>query len=67
MSGALDFTHDPAAQSWVASANAQQSDFPLQNLPWARLRRAGEDWRGKDARKGLRDLLKASRKLLPSL
>ena len=45
MNGALDFTHDPAAQSWVASANAQQSDFPLQNLPWARLRRAGEDWR----------------------
>jgi fumarylacetoacetase len=45
VSGALDFTHDPAAQSWVASANAQQSDFPLQNLPWARLRRAGEDWR----------------------
>ncbi len=28
---------------------------------------AGEEGRGKDARKGLRDLLKASRKLLPSL
>lgn len=29
----LDFTHEPAARSWVASANAPESDFPLQNLP----------------------------------
>ncbi|MCH7342020.1 fumarylacetoacetase [Pelomonas sp. CA6] len=43
----LDFTHDPAAQSWVASANAEGCDFPLQNLPYGRFRRAGhnEDWR----------------------
>lgn len=27
-----DFTHDPAAQSWVASANGHP-DFPVQNLP----------------------------------
>ena len=27
-----DFTHDPAAQSWVASANGHK-DFPVQNLP----------------------------------
>ncbi|MBB5203642.1 fumarylacetoacetase [Inhella inkyongensis] len=44
---ALDFTHDPAAQSWVTSANADGSDFPLQNLPYARARSAGshQDWR----------------------
>lgn len=30
---ALDFTHDPSRQSWVASANGH-SEFPLQNLPY---------------------------------
>ncbi len=30
----LDFTHDPTARSWVASANAPTAHFPLQNLPW---------------------------------
>lgn len=34
----LDFTHEPSATSWVASANAPESDFPLQNLPLARFR-----------------------------
>lgn len=29
----LNHTHDPAARSWVASANAPGTDFPLQNLP----------------------------------
>jgi len=29
----LDETHDPAARSCVASANASGADFPLQNLP----------------------------------
>jgi fumarylacetoacetase len=29
----LDFTHEPAARSWVTSANARESDFPLQSLP----------------------------------
>ncbi|MDI3383622.1 fumarylacetoacetase [Xenophilus aerolatus] len=29
----LDFTHDPAAQSWVASAQLPGCDFTLQNLP----------------------------------
>jgi len=44
---ALDHTHDPSAQSWVASANAAETDFPLQNLPYARARRRGtqQDWR----------------------
>ena len=45
-----DTTHDPALRSWVASANAEGSDFPIQNLPYGRFRRAGpaaasEPWR----------------------
>jgi len=30
----LNATHDPARKSWVESANAADSDFPIQNLPW---------------------------------
>ena len=30
----LDDTHDPALESWVASANDPEQDFPLQNLPF---------------------------------
>ena len=30
----LNHTHDPAARSWVASANGH-ADFPIQNLPYA--------------------------------
>lgn len=41
----LDFTHDASARSWVASANAEDTDFPLQNLPYARVARPGDDWR----------------------
>ncbi|KAB0583967.1 fumarylacetoacetase [Ideonella dechloratans] len=37
-----DSTHAPDALSWVASANAPDSDFPLQNLPYGRWRRPGE-------------------------
>jgi fumarylacetoacetase len=33
MSVPLNETHDPKAQSWVASANAVDAEFPLQNLP----------------------------------
>ncbi|HWH85126.1 MAG TPA: fumarylacetoacetase [Burkholderiaceae bacterium] len=29
----LDLTHDAATRSWVASANREGVDFPLQNLP----------------------------------
>jgi fumarylacetoacetase len=29
----LNATHDPAARSWVESANQPASDFPIQNLP----------------------------------
>jgi len=37
----LNATHDPALRSWVASANAPGNDFPIQNLPFGRFRRAG--------------------------
>ena len=41
----LDATHDPATQSWVASANAADTDFPIQNLPFGRFRHnALEPW-----------------------
>jgi len=38
---ALNETHDPRLDSWVASANAPGTDFPIQNLPLAEFRRAG--------------------------
>ncbi|MDI4634057.1 fumarylacetoacetase [Pelomonas sp. V22] len=38
-----DHTHDPAAQSWVSSANEATGDFPIQNLPFGAFRRAGSD------------------------
>jgi fumarylacetoacetase len=34
----LDNTHNPALTSWVASANAVGSDFPIQNLPFGRFK-----------------------------
>jgi fumarylacetoacetase len=40
---ALDVTHDPARRSFVESANIAQSDFPIQNLPFAVFRRAGSE------------------------
>ncbi len=39
MKPALDETHNPKAQSWVESANAGNSDFPIQNLPFGVFRR----------------------------
>ena len=45
MSG-LDHTHDALARSWLASANAEGADFPIQNLPFAVFRRTGEAFRG---------------------
>ncbi len=38
----LDETHDPALRSFVASANAPDGDFPIQNLPFAVFRMRGE-------------------------
>ncbi|WP_066261755.1 fumarylacetoacetase [Hydrogenophaga flava] len=37
----LNHTHDPAARSWLASANGPGSDFPIQNLPFGVFRRRG--------------------------
>jgi fumarylacetoacetase len=43
----LDTTHDPALKSWVESANAPDTDFPIQNLPFGRFRPTGtsKGWR----------------------
>jgi fumarylacetoacetase len=43
----LDATHDPALRSWVPSANAADTDFPIQNLPFGRFRphSGGKGWR----------------------
>ena len=43
MTPSLDETHDPTLRSWVDSANDPATDFPIQNLPFGRFRRAG-DW-----------------------
>jgi fumarylacetoacetase len=40
-SAALNRTHDPSARSWVSSANAPGTDFPIQNLPFGVFRRIG--------------------------
>ena len=44
----IDHTHALGARSWVASANQQGIDFPIQNLPISIFRRARSDeaWRG---------------------
>lgn len=39
---APDRTHDPAARSWVESANQPEHPFPLQHLPLARVRLEGQ-------------------------
>ena len=40
---ALDETHDPSRRSWLLSANAAGTDFPIQNLPFAIFRRRGSE------------------------
>jgi fumarylacetoacetase len=42
----LNETHDPGLKSFVATANAPGSDFPIQNLPFCVFARAGENFRG---------------------
>ncbi|MGA8706755.1 MAG: fumarylacetoacetase [Steroidobacteraceae bacterium] len=37
----MNATHDPELTSWVETANAPGSDFPIQNLPYGVFRRAG--------------------------
>jgi fumarylacetoacetase len=39
----MDATHDPGLRSWVESANRPDSDFPIQNLPYASFRKHGEE------------------------
>jgi fumarylacetoacetase len=39
----MDLTHDPNLTSWVESANRPESDFPIQNLPYASFRKRGEE------------------------
>lgn len=37
----INATHDPALRSWVESANAPPTDFPIQNLPFGVFRAEG--------------------------
>ncbi len=39
----MDLTHDPTLTSWVEPANRPESDFPIQNLPYASFRKRGEE------------------------
>ncbi len=39
----VNTTHDPSLKSWVVSANQIDTDFPIQNLPFAVFRRAGSE------------------------
>jgi fumarylacetoacetase len=39
----MDATHDPSLTSWVETANRPDSDFPIQNLPYASFRKPGEE------------------------
>lgn len=41
MTRPLDATHDPGLRSWVESANAPDTDFPIQNLPFGVFARKG--------------------------
>ena len=38
-----DATHNPELKSWVESANRPDTDFPIQNLPFATFARDGEE------------------------
>jgi fumarylacetoacetase len=46
----LNETHDPALRSWVTSAQAADTEFPIQNLPLAVFRRRGS----RDSREAFR-------------
>jgi fumarylacetoacetase len=46
MCAQIDDSHDPGLRSWVESANAPDTDFPIQNLPFSRFRRTRDEaWR----------------------
>ena len=38
----MNQTHDPSLRSWVASANSDDADFPIQNLPFGVFSRKGQ-------------------------
>jgi fumarylacetoacetase len=42
VSAPIDGTHDAGLRSWVDSANAEDADFPVQNLPLGVFARGGE-------------------------
>ncbi len=44
----LNETHNPDLRRWVSPANSPETDFPIQNLPFAEFRRkyTGESFRG---------------------
>ena len=51
----IDDSHDAALKSWLESANDPATDFPIQNLPFGRFRRAarhGLAYRRGDRRPG---------------
>ena len=39
----INETHDTSLRSWVQSANAENSSFPIQNLPYGVFRRSGSE------------------------
>ncbi|WP_085297916.1 fumarylacetoacetase [Cognaticolwellia mytili] len=39
----LNETHNPALSSWIESANLENCDFPIQNLPFASFKRKASD------------------------
>jgi len=39
----IDRTHQPELKSWVESANAPETEFPIQNLAYASFRRIGDE------------------------
>jgi fumarylacetoacetase len=39
----LNETHNPALRSWIESANLDNCDFPIQNLPFASFKRKGSE------------------------
>ena len=39
----IDHTHAPELKSWVEPANSPETDFPIQNLPYASFRKTGEE------------------------
>ena len=41
----INETHDPNLKSWIESANAPDTDFPIQNLPFCMFRKKDSDER----------------------